>query len=307
MKITNTDESLLMKIYQIYNDTGFPILIQTRDIDAIKDSTGASENEVRRSIAKFKGVGLIDYLSNVDYKANIATILSIEENFKNKAIYHNNKIRREILDHLYSEYDKDPNKFLDKENFSNHPELSKYSEVEIRRNVWFLQELSYVDGSSSLGGSFDICLHGRGLSIMEDEKELVKTFPTSDTEIISISVVARIIENWTPPRKRSREESYKAELSQYLRNQNLGKVVEEKGDSKVDILINDTIPVEIKKNPGKAELDRLTGQVKRMIKEYGHIITCIVEASGSQDLINDFEDLHTDEIQQSKLFIITKA
>ncbi len=113
--------------------------------------------------------------------------------------------------------------------------------------------------------------------------------PTAPAELpantLFIKVVTEISE-WTPDETYKSEEGYRTDLKSFLRAR--GFITRrETGDSRVDILVNDVIPIEIKKNPNKTEYTRAKGQMDNYCKEYGAGIVVICDA-GNADLFEDF-------------------
>lgn len=86
------------------------------------------------------------------------------------------------------------------------------------------------------------------------------------------------ISEWKPQRKRFNEEGYKIELRAFLQDNNL-LVEEEKGDSNIDLLINKTVAVELKKDPTTSEYDRLFGQIARHLMLYKYLVVVICDIS----------------------------
>lgn len=102
---------------------------------------------------------------------------------------------------------------------------------------------------------------------------------------------------WIPQRKRFSEEGYKIELRAHLQNVNL-QVAEEKGESNIDLLVNGTIAVELKKDPSTSEYDRLFGQVARHFKHHKYVVVVICDIS-NEDRYRQF--LNTVDFIYSKL------
>ncbi len=86
------------------------------------------------------------------------------------------------------------------------------------------------------------------------------------------------IRKWTPLRKRFNEEGYKIELRNYL-TENKIKIEEEIGDSNIDLLANNKIGIEIKKDPTTSEYDRLIGQIVKHLMKFDFLIVVIVNNS----------------------------
>ena len=99
------------------------------------------------------------------------------------------------------------------------------------------------------------------------------------------TVISKISE-WQPQRKRISEEGYKIELRAFLEQQGFN-VQEEKGESNIDLLVNNSIAVEMKKDPSLSEYDRLIGQMARHLMNYKFLIVVICNFS-NKDKYNTF-------------------
>ena len=94
------------------------------------------------------------------------------------------------------------------------------------------------------------------------------------------------IKTWKTQRKRFTEESYKIELRNFLDNYNY-VIDEEKGETNIDLLLNKTIAIELKKDPSTSEYDRLLGQMIRHFMHYKFLVVVICDVS-STDRYNEF-------------------
>lgn len=110
------------------------------------------------------------------------------------------------------------------------------------------------------------------------------------------------IGNWRPQRKRFNEEGYKIELRGFLQENNF-IVEEEKGDSNIDLLVNKNVAIELKKDPSRAEYDRLFGQIARHLMIYKYLIVVICDIS-NEDRYKQF--LNTIDFVYSKLNVNLK-
>lgn len=104
--------------------------------------------------------------------------------------------------------------------------------------------------------------------------------------------VCDVLLKWAPAIRRSSEEAYKSELSNYLKQP--GSIVlknktvrEEKGDSQCDIVIGNDIGIEIKKSPSLAEYDRCFGQIARHRKSFKNVAVVIFDVP-RQEQFEDF-------------------
>ncbi len=119
---------------------------------------------------------------------------------------------------------------------------------------------------------------------------------TSNTKVGSVDnlfdEVCDVLRKWSPAIRRSSEEAYKSELSNYLKQPASFRlkdmvVREEKGDSLCDIVIGKNIGVEIKKSPSLAEYDRCFGQIARHLKSFQKVAIVIFDVP-RQEQFEDF-------------------
>ena len=92
--------------------------------------------------------------------------------------------------------------------------------------------------------------------------------------------------------------------AEYLRSHGYPRTREEEGVSNPDILVDEKVPVEIKLNPDRSELNRLSGQLLDMKSEFGGVIACIIQTKGSLDLVERFQVRFRDDQQ---VVIIVKS
>jgi hypothetical protein len=64
-------------------------------------------------------------------------------------------------------------------------------------------------------------------------------------------------------------------------------VTEEKGESNIDLLVNETIGIELKKDPSTSEYDRLLGQMIRHLMIYDFLVVVVCDIS-SEDRYREF-------------------
>ncbi len=85
----------------------------------------------------------------------------------------NNAIRREILKVCYDEWQNNPHGYVSKE------QLLKFipvSEVELERNLDYLQKTYFIDSSLTTGGYLDARITPQGIDVFEDPIEFDKRF-----------------------------------------------------------------------------------------------------------------------------------
>ena len=78
-------------------------------------------------------------------------------------------------------------------------------------------------------------------------------------------------------------------LAGYLNSKGY-KIKQEAGETRVDILVNFSIPIELKKNLTQSGYDRLIGQGIRHIRSYGNLIVVICDTT-RRELFEDFEHI----------------
>lgn len=100
-------------------------------------------------------------------------------------------------------------------------------------------------------------------------------------------LIAQEIIEWVPIRGYKSEEGYQTDLYGYLKGKG-HQVDSEIGTSRIDILVDGKIPIELKKSPSLGELDRAQGQLDRHWHAYGSVILVICRPTFMQDL-EDFE------------------
>jgi len=125
-----------------------------------------------------------------------------------------------------------------------------------------------------------------------------KSSPTSFTEI------SNNIQNWIPHMRYKTEGEYRIDLNSYLNG--LGYHTRmEKGESLADILVNDSVPIEVKKNPRISDYDRALGQLRRHCKAYGSTIVVICDPK-RLDQFNDFFEDVKETLRKYSISIIKK-
>lgn len=134
------------------------------------------------------------------------------------------------------------------------------------------------------------------------------------TSSINLGTVGKLFDQvcdellkWSPAIRRSSEEAYKSELSNYLKQSGSVQIKretirEEKGDSKCDIAIGQNIGIEIKKSPSLSEYDRCFGQIARHLKSYQKVAVIVFDVP-RQEQFEDFCQM-ADEYYSSSVRII---
>lgn len=129
--------------------------------------------------------------------------------------------------------------------------------------------------------------------------------PAQKMADLSESIV-QIIHEWVPAKRHRIEEGYQTELQSLLEFKHDFKVKEEAGASQVDILVENEIPIELKKNPDKGAFDRLTGQIDRHIEAYGKLIVVVCQLA-TRDLFNEYKNRLEERYASDQLIWIEKA
>ncbi len=148
------------------------------------------------------------------------------------------------------------------------------------------------------------------LNIKQTLKELEKTeekLVEKEQEVIEEETIPLeiIIQKWIPARRYKTEEGYQTELRSLLELKYGFNVKDEAGPTQVDILVNDSIPIELKKNPKREDFDRLSGQVDRNIELYGRIIIVICQLE-TRDLFREYRNRLEKRYSNEEIMFINK-
>ncbi len=107
---------------------------------------------------------------------------------------------------------------------------------------------------------------------------------------VEFNQVVNSIHQWIPKVRRSTEEGYKSDLAGFLEYKRGYFVREESGETKADIMIENRIPIELKKNPTQQGYDRLAGQMGRHHRAKNCVIAVICDV-GRYEQYEDFKHL----------------
>jgi len=121
----------------------------------------------------------------------------------------------------------------------------------------------------------------------------------------SFSKLCEILVRWFPRRVRKYEESYKAELAEYLSHFS-PKVREETEGQLCDILVSNQYPIHLKVDPNKSQYDTLCGQIFRTLETYKHV-ACVVIGISASDQYHDFIERVAKSAGTSKIRFFPKA
>ena len=160
----------------------------------------------------------------------------------------------------------------------------------------------------------------KGIPIIEESKpKEVSPTPPVDEQIQEEKLIVEdkkvdeelheivdIINKWIPDRRYNNEEGYQAELSTLLKYKHEFKIQNEVGVTQIDILVNDAVPIELKKNPKRSDFDRLSGQIIRNINTYGKLIVVICQLE-THELFIEYKDSLKDRYSSEELIFIVKS
>jgi hypothetical protein len=283
MKVTLFQRDILARLYSEFELRGYTATINNDQINELaKPYDPESSGVVDAQIRQLLDVGLIAPDDSYHYRCTHTGITTIENNFPNEKVYENNKVRRLLLLKIYQARSQ-PNGHIDSDELYASPELQIASRNAIYNNAEFLDRQGVIEMHIQSGGSFFARI--LDIDLLNDSARLASAYPTSSNERISLDTITDVVRGWVPRQNRHYEEAYKAELSEYLRSQGYTKTREEEGTSRADILVDEVLPIELKLNPPKSELDRMSGQLLDMVAEYGNVIACVIQTKGSLDLL----------------------
>ena len=283
MKITLFQRDILAQLYSEFEIRGYTATINDDQINKLaKPYDPESPGVVDAQIRQLLDAGLIAPDDSYHYRCTHTGITTIENNFPNEKVYENNKVRRLLLLKIYQARNQS-NGHIDSDELYASPELQNASRNAIYNNAEFLDRQGVIEMHIQSGGSFFARI--LDIDLLNDSARLASTYPTSSNERISLDTITDVVRSWVPRQNRHYEEAYKAELSEYLRNKGYAKTREEEGTSRTDILVDEVLPIELKLNPPKSELDRMSGQLLDMVAEYGNVIACVIQTKGSLDLL----------------------
>lgn len=289
VKISPFLNAVIAKAYEKFCKTGSYISINLNELAEIADATKTDHNEIESQARQLINYGLLEHGDSFSYHATWTCLEAYERNYPDERVFKNNKIRRLIIAVAYEgRNNQRPGAgYITSDAFAKDERAKEYTEAELYYNVWFLEKMDVVKASLMSGMGFLCRLNDYTLAT--DTQRLAEQFPTSPNERISVEAVSDVIRGWTPRQKRRLEESYKAELAEYLRSHGFPKTREEEGQSNADILVDEVLPVEMKKDPNQGELDRMGGQMMRMLGEYGQVVACIIQTAPGLDRIERFK------------------
>jgi hypothetical protein len=101
------------------------------------------------------------------------------------------------------------------------------------------------------------------------------------------AVLVGEIKTWSPHSRYKTEGEYRIDLYAHL-NAKGYKTRMEDGDTLADILVNDKIPIEVKKSPRSSEYDRAKGQLHKHCKAFNSVIAVVCDVR-TRDEFDDFK------------------
>jgi hypothetical protein len=119
-----------------------------------------------------------------------------------------------------------------------------------------------------------------------DNEETIQRSKRSSSK--DFDSLVKDVSQWIPRRRYPSEDGYHADLASFLDHRSNYRVQTERGDSRVDILINGKFPIELKKNPTQSEYDRLVGQLLRHKRAFGRCIVVICDVR-RREMLEGFE------------------
>ena len=134
--------------------------------------------------------------------------------------------------------------------------------------------------------------------------ELQQTESSIQGKEVTFNGLIELINQWTPSNSYPHESGYQGELATWLTAKGL-KTRQRKGDTEVDILVNDEFPIEMKKEPRLGEYDRALGQIIRHYDSYGCIILVVCDIK-RKDQFEDFEDRVHRKLVDTRHVVIKK-
>lgn len=143
--------------------------------------------------------------------------------------------------------------------------------------------------------------------VIEDKTEKNEEKTSKHVKVAKKSVFDELADNircWAPKIRNTTEDGYRVDLGYYL--ENLGyRIRMEEGATKADLLVDNSIPIEIKKEPRGADYDRAVGQVVRHYKAHGSVIVVVMDVK-KRDQFDDFVENVQSSISGKDVVILRK-
>ena len=128
-------------------------------------------------------------------------------------------------------------------------------------------------------------------TIIKKDNGIIFTPSTTNSHNIDnnlFNCLVRDIESYSPHKRYSKEEGYQADLNGYLCGKGYSTRMEA-GSSRADILVNECIPLELKKSPGSQAYSVMFGEIHKHAKAHGCAIGIIFDVDGIDKFL-DFQD-----------------
>lgn len=128
---------------------------------------GVEKDEITANAEFLHTYGLIEEPRTMGFLTQI-TVYGIDS-IEDKRVSEDVEIRKKLLETLEEEFGKDPQRAVDKMKLV---ENLGYSEVEILRNVWYLERKGFVDVEWYLGGGFLAKITSFGIEALKEPSVL---------------------------------------------------------------------------------------------------------------------------------------
>jgi hypothetical protein len=145
-----------------------------------------------------------------------------------------------------------------------------------------------------------------------------------DRQTVDLDI--ELVDEWIPQKAYGHERKFQSELQEYLdqqlnENQNQGgmpalggeprdlPVSTERGKSVADVVVDDRVGIELKRDLSNSQTKKLRGQINEYLQEYPFVIACacgIEDSDGWRRLKNDLEGQSGFGMNQQEVVFIHK-
>jgi predicted DNA-binding ArsR family transcriptional regulator len=161
---TDIQRKILEKLYESWKeDFAQPILLQNLNID------GVSQEVLITNAEYLASKGLIKEPLSTQFWTSI-TLYGIDW-IEDKRISSDVKTRKRILEILKESYEKDPYKYVMREDLV---QIANLPMNEILRNVWYLDKKGLIEAEWAMGGHFDARITSKGIDNLKEPTEIEK-------------------------------------------------------------------------------------------------------------------------------------
>ncbi|MDF9744436.1 hypothetical protein [Natrinema salsiterrestre] len=138
----------------------------------------------------------------------------------------------------------------------------------------------------------------------------------------TFDLVIDLVEAWIPEKAYGHERDFQSELQDYLDyelNERQGgggmgqqrelPVSTERGKAKADVVVDDLVGIELKRDLTNSQRNKLDGQINEYLKEYPYVIVCtcgIQDLDGWRRLKNEYEGSSGFGMNQQEVVFIHK-